>query len=413
MNVTHARQLCTLSIIFLIISGNSIARPAASAAVNTKSAKPNSKKNKKKNKKKFLGFHVPKGSPQWADEGAESPEQEVSALSQNQETGLEGPVAESPNVIAKSKVSKNKMPPAGSNYVMSDLGNFTGSNNKAWDNLLRPIIGTYHLNPELVEQQLRAIYQSGQRLISLMLWYTKMDPSVDVAAHVVNSTGGSLHAQQQENLRKVLALIRDIGFTEIQFRFAQQGNTNPRDWHKWNQKIYKENWQFILSTRTIVEQTLAGSPVKRIYDLGVELGGAAGFAGRYVKTMWQSYVKLYGKNDSYGFSVGYSRLGRFGDLMKVYDSTSVGPPKIYAVDLYGNVYKKLQTIAGVMKSRNELGKGIIIQEVYFNNKGVRNQILKARSDFNLNILCVMQWPKINAKTDRLNTVNYQQISAYQ
>lgn len=62
----------------------------------------------------------------------------------------------------------------GSNYTFYDMGN-AAAGTRLWDETLRPVIGTYHLNPEAVQIQLQQMYASGQRRISLVLWYASFE----------------------------------------------------------------------------------------------------------------------------------------------------------------------------------------------------------------------------------------------
>lgn len=176
----------------------------------------------------------------------------------------------------------------------------TGQHNKG-------AIAAYHENPALVREQLTAMYNSGQRKISLLLWFLDfMDAGTSYSDYIINSQSGRLPAQQETNLRNLLNDIASRGFTHIQFRFAPLWNaaaqggdpgsfdltTTPPtptyckirnggpDWRTWTPSAetqYQQNKNFIFSTRAIIEDALASTPagrnVRRIYDLGAEQGG--------------------------------------------------------------------------------------------------------------------------------------------
>ena len=298
----------------------------------------------------------------------------------------------------------------GSNYVVYDLGKFDPVTGANWDNSLKTVIGSYHLNPTLIESQLRNMYQNGQRKIALMLWFAPIKTDTD--KHLVNSTHGTLPAQQQSNVRLLVGLIKKIGFTEIDFRFGQQWYSNPGMWSNWDEARYQENWNFIVKTRQIVETALSGNTVKRFYDLGVELGGISnGQSQAYTKRLWSDYCYMYGHNDTYGFSIAY-HPGRLQSLIKMFDSTGSGRPDVYAVDVYGNENNALKTIANELAMAKEGAKGLIMQEVYYNDLMTYFEIQSAKVKYGLNIHSIMQWPLARNYTHNLSTTDYQYYYAY-
>lgn len=287
----------------------------------------------------------------------------------------------------------------GANYVMWDLGNYlTEQTEASWysPHGVKPVIGTFHQNPSAVRNQLQTIYDSGQRKIALMLWYASMprDTCGDVYGHLVSSQGARLSAQHEQNLRDLLGLIRAIGFTHLQFRFATQGSAYPSSWVAWDEAYYQESWNFIVNTRMTIEEVLGGSNVRRVYDLDAELGGTiGGQAPEYQKRLWSDYTFAFGKADTYGFSIAYAP-GRLQNMIVALSQTG-SLPDLYAFDIYGDEYSALKRIAFEL-SFDSASKPIIIQEAFYNDGQTKDAAYAKRADLGLNIRYIMQWPNARA-----------------
>jgi hypothetical protein len=294
---------------------------------------------------------------------------------------------------------------------MYDLGN--AANGAApWDATLRPAIGTYHLNPDAVEAQLQQLYDSGQRKIALVLWYMPFTTAPypgsepDMWIHVVNSRGGRLSTQHEQNLRSMLRWIAYIGFDEVTLRFAQQGGADPSSdnapWSSgWSEQQYLENLAFITNTRSIMESELAPTSIRRQYDLGVELGGITkNQAGIYTKRLWTDYVARFGNADSYGFSFAIAR-GRVAQQIAIYDQTGTRPNE-YAIDVYGApssdpIDVAIDYVHEEMARAGEGEKPVIIQETFANDEDTARRILLALTLTPMKIRYIMQWPVYSAQ----------------
>lgn len=313
----------------------------------------------------------------------------------------------------------------GSNYTFYDMGNAAGGT-QPWDATLRPVIGTYHLNPTAVQAQLQQLYDSGQRKISLVLWHMPFVTSPypgsepNMWAHIVNSSGGHLSAQHEQNLRAILRWIKYVGFEEVTLRFAQQGGADPSSnnapWNAgWSEAQYQENLAFITSTRAIVESVLSLSPVRRQYDLGLELGGLTGNqAPRYTKQLWTDYVSRYGNADSYGFSIA-AGAGRMARLIAMFKQTGVRP-YAYAIDAYGppqgdSMDQVLNYSYQEMQQGGEAAKPLIIQETYANDGDVAQKIVDFINVVPLQIKYIVQWPVAVSNLD-VNLTPSAQYNAY-
>ncbi len=294
-----------------------------------------------------------------------------------------------------------------------------------WDSSQRHTVGHYHLDPTLVEAQLRQMYQTGQRNVSLVLWYMPFGTSgtpVDwlYAQAVVDSSSGHLSPLLQSNLTAVLGLIKTIGFTQVTLRFDPFGPASPANWAAtWNETAFENDEAFEFNTRQVAEAALAGSSVARVYDLGIELAGlphqlntdgvtfADGQTPAWTSRLWADYVSRYGKNDSYGFSIAYL----FGNLTKAiaeYDAAGTRPNS-YAIDDYlGNdLWNVYQELVGA----NEAGKPVTLQEVSYNDVGEAGNLHAALQRFPLTLTSLNQWP-VNMVSGTQNAVPPTNYGAY-
>jgi hypothetical protein len=292
----------------------------------------------------------------------------------------------------------------GSNYPWYDIGNGTA------DSTIRPVIGTYHLAPDVVKQQLLSLYKNGQREITLFLWYKPFSPKAggpisDVWTITCNSAGGKLSAQAQSNLVNILSLVKQTGFTKLHFRFAGQGSANPNTWTSWNEAKFQENLAFIKSTRAIVEEHRNGIPV--MYDLGAELAGRPKNpqALRYCRELWKAYTSAFGPSDSYAFSfiASDTYLDNFITDMK---ASGLPLPPAYAFDMYKRHYEMFTRIFVVLRKHNEQGKRIILQECFYNDLQTATDVKKAMQQLGFKLESVFQWPHTKGLTGWRNAPTY-------
>lgn len=293
-----------------------------------------------------------------------------------------------------------------------------------WDGSQRHVVGHYNLDPTLVEAQLRQFYKTGQRNVSLVLWYMPFGTSntpVDwlYASAVVDSSGGQMSALLQNNLTAVLNLIRTIGFTQVTIRFDPFGQASPASWgNTWNEALFEQEEAFEFNTRQVAEAALAGSSVVRNYDLGVELAGIAplpngdgtfanGQTPAWTARLWADYVSRYGKSDSYGFSIAYT-FGTLATAIAEYDAAGTRPNS-YGIDDYlgSDLWYVYQELAGA----NETSKPVILQEVSYNDTVENTNIQSVLPHFPLKIASVNQWP-VNNVNGALNGVPPSNYGAY-
>ncbi len=288
----------------------------------------------------------------------------------------------------------------GSNYAMYSVGDYLiYPDSIHWFKPYnwRPVIGTYHLEPETVKNQLSVMYNNGQRKITLDLWYADFSRDSTIAdspvdAHIVNSSLGKLIPQHEENLINLLNDIVNQGYNQIMFRFFTQLDSAPIGWSDWDESKYLKNWSFISSTKATVKKTLEGKSIKVLYDLDGELAGqTSGQAEAYFQRMWGDYVKNYGSHNCIGFSFAISPPRSFSDAIALYDKVGKRPD-IYGFDIYGDEYAGLQYLQNVLQSAGDGNKPVFIEEAYYNDLEADQEIRQARSDLHMNIRFIMQWP---------------------
>ena len=283
---------------------------------------------------------------------------------------------------------------------------FFVQNFETWDNNQRTVVGQYQLDPGLVAAQLQQMYKEGQRNVALVIWYLPYTPSQIPVNGVLygaflDSTAGQLSPQVQQNLTAVLNLIKQVGFSQVTLRLAPVGAASPATWgNTWQEATFQQDEAFEFSTRQIAETALAGSSVSRVYDLGVEMGGiphnpnsdgitySDGQSIEWTSRLWADYVKQYGANDSFGFSIAYS-FGTLTSAIAEYDRAGTRPNS-YAIDLYtpSDLWNYYEELVGA----KDTAKPVVLQEASYNDasemQGVANEI----QHFPLKIAYIDQWP---------------------
>lgn len=302
----------------------------------------------------------------------------------------------------------NGLEVGGSNFVMYDVSMVPWDGSIWYRPLaLRPVIGTLHYDPERVLAELTVMKSRGQKKVSLVLWHMNMGATYDnVYGHVVASNGGALTSQHAANLNQLLGYIAQLGFQELQLRFAPQGGNHPELWTAgWNESVYQENWNFLVNTRQIVEDALSKTRIRRTYDLGAEMAGLTnGQLAPYARRLWSDYTYSFGADDTYGFSVA-TYPGRLTTFIQNMDLTGARPNS-YAFDLYGDEYQQLLGVRNELAAAGDLGKSIIIQEDYYNDADSYQQIVQAKNALGLNIRTIMQWPLQRGGPNSAFSVNY-------
>ncbi|MCF7816464.1 MAG: hypothetical protein K9M54_01165 [Kiritimatiellales bacterium] len=310
----------------------------------------------------------------------------------------------------------------GSNYVMYNVGSeYLSGDLNAWfkPGVLQPVVATFHQQKkEDVRAQLQAMHASGQRKIAILMWHDHLTPAQletgGIYGHVLASNGGALLPQHAENLKGLLALVRQSGgFNELVFRFATQGDAWPDRWAEWKEDQYRENFDFIVSVRQLVNEAMNGSGMKVTFDLGAELGGIeVGCTAEYTRRVWEEYVRLFGPDDTFGFSIA-AHPGRIARWIEVCDKTGVRPSS-FALDLYDYIPEWMPLMVPEFRKAGIDDPQIIVLETYYNDPQSLKALQDAAEKNNIEYLYLMQWPlKRGAAVPHFSNVfNDQQYSAY-
>jgi hypothetical protein len=261
-----------------------------------------------------------------------------------------------------------------------------------------PVIGTYHLYPEVVTGDLAAMFEHGQRKITLVLWYAPVSFAPDhVWHHVCDSSGGALFEQHQANLVAILQAIRNVGYNEMHLRFAAQGKALVREWHGWQQAQFDENSNFVLSTINLVDTNKGDLPV--IYDLALEQAWEVWNTNptqrAYCMNLWRAYVNAgLDPAMSCGFSVIHGGTGLQPFLLRLQQGR-LPFPGCYCLDAYGFEYQVLTGIMPVLTSFGEQSKPVYLQETYYNDAISCADVRRAIADTPaLNFQGIFQWPEV-------------------
>lgn len=286
----------------------------------------------------------------------------------------------------------------GSNYPFWSVG-IHATEDKPWadDGNLKPVVGTYHLAPDKVRQQLKTMYANGQRRITLPIWFKRIPetgtffPNVD--RHMIDCSQSELRPQHRLNLLNVLADIIAAGFQGVTIRFFHQGQSHPGEWKEWDEARFAENRDFIFNTQISVELALQRVPFEPLYDLSGELGGSTrGQAALYQMRLWKhlprrSYACSFATGDRPSL-IG-QRLMRFIDQC---DENNLPRPELYAVDIYDSGYDNLLAVLLALQAKEEHRKPVIIQETWYNDAESKADIERAGL-MGLNVRSIIQWPR--------------------
>ena len=311
----------------------------------------------------------------------------------------------------------------GTDYVFYDRGDGIDTTELLLENStsLKSVLGSYDLHPDVVQNQLQAMCDTGQRKISLIVWFFPFLPEwgmVQDGVYIshrlpyISNRDGKLTSRFEQNVRNVVSLIANLKtnqnaqcFNELQFRFAPMGIAQPLGWSTWDELRYQEDWNFIYNTRNLITSVIGSAPLTVYYDLGGEQGGQTGGQNiAYIKRLLADYNATFGINDTYGFSIAWDP-GRFKKLIETYDQVGIRPPQ-HAVDIYDESNQgmgpQLSALYDEMKQTGEQNTPIIIQETYYNDVQAYDQIISAKNQLGIPIRTIMQWQVTRGHMDSWN-----------
>ena len=310
--------------------------------------------------------------------------------------------------LALNTASARQIPGIGTVYFTYDLGTYSSSipisSTNNWyvpgENFKTPI-GLYHLNPALVDMQVSNMRASGMDYVTLHIAFNDLSTCMSDGScnngysdwlwgELVDDSQSALRSQQQQNLISILQDIKKQGFRHVIVRF---GNYGPSGWSAWQEDEYQKAWNLIVNVRSTVYAQLQDSVTTPIFDLNVEaVGDTRGQLPAYTQRLWSDYTFSFGNDDT----VGFSMIGDAGHLSYLSSAYGSIKPKIYALDIYGDVGQGLLTSAQAMGA--EASKPIIIMETYDNDATTASQIQAALSqNTSLNVAALMQWQQGRAQ----------------
>jgi hypothetical protein len=354
------------------------------------------------------------------------------------------------------------------NWLLSQAGIGGGSNYvKLFDdgdpNLLQSLIGRYHQSwpfpnepappvpppvslsvDDTARQQMVAMFANGQRKLSLLVHFRPAVYLTDVQRRRKEWVAGfqtiayspgpfpadgtypanvSLSPQQETNLVGFLADLKQIGFTQVNFRFGGVTDCADKNWGGvWRQDRYEHDRSYIFSIVRLVEQNKGD--LNAIYDLGAEHANTrlednhsvdSNLHRQFCASLWSDFCNEFGPQNAMAYScitqLNQSRYGRVPVglvyMLDLFAGEQLPLPGYYAVDTYDTpnvqpslpnpVYAVLVETYDFLK-RNYPGeelKPFILQESFYNDADVARQIEQALSDRpDLQLQSVFQWPRV-------------------
>lgn len=301
----------------------------------------------------------------------------------------------------------------GSNFVVYDVGQYPKSPTEDNWRKIKFVIPHFHENKPKVLKALKDLHQSGQRKISLMIWYI---PSYQLAlsnpsltpcltqAHVICPSNGRMPPEIFANLAEILHAIDQLNFETVVIRFGGQWYSDPFSWpegpkgEEFFKTFLEDSWKFISSTHDQVDALKLKS--KRIYDLGGELMGhpysMRPWVSQYLVEMLKRYKAKYGTSDSVGFSFNFgSWMGstqREAARASLRMMSSVGfNPAYLALDVYEKANQSLPEFFNLLAQENwAWNYPVYIQETFYNNERQAQTLLRSKGRMNLRF--ILQWP---------------------
>jgi hypothetical protein len=280
------------------------------------------------------------------------------------------------------------------------------------------IIANYH-EPgvrEITLDQLISMRAAGHERINTGIYHLRPDtPTVDgrVTGTILDSTGGRLHPQMQQNLIDFLADIRDAGFSEILFRYFPQWRNDVRNGMPFDNSLLDENYALIASIEPLLQAAgmayrtdlfAEGMPRARVFTGGIIIAGEPNNSAwsNYARAIWQRYFREFGLANTVGMSfvsdVDGTRIdSRVAHLNYVYrvDGTVRLPP-VFAFSFYGDssrdegwIFRRYQRR---LRDAGLSGTGWIISESYFNDPAAANSLIAAMAATNQKVWYLTQWP---------------------
>ncbi|RZS44631.1 hypothetical protein EV193_101507 [Herbihabitans rhizosphaerae] len=283
-----------------------------------------------------------------------------------------------PALASKSTAAKLTVARGGSNYGWYQLD---GCDREPYG-----VVASFHNAPDTIAQQLRTMFDAGQRRLRIPLFHRRGTPS----GTLIDSTGGDLPAQARQNLTDLLRLIKETGFEEIQVAYIPSGGNTPYEWPSWNEDLYLENWNVVRNIRPIV----AGAGAHYRLDLYNEAIPTVGqeVLLQYARRLWGDYTREFGKDDTIGFST-IADPDRVRRIPEVYGDN---PPHLFDFHFYFNdqldEHGKFTETHRLMNEMGYTSQGWTIGEMHYDDPVAAEQLSRAITETGRQVFYALQWP---------------------
>jgi hypothetical protein len=259
------------------------------------------------------------------------------------------------------------------------------------------VVDAFNKAPTIIAYQLAGLKRSGQNRLSIGVYHHHGADN----GTAMDSTGGRLPPQGQENLAGLLADVKQAGFAEITVVLHPSDGNDPRTWDTWQDALYEENWQLIQSLHPIL--AAAGLPFH--LDLGGELtasGNNEPLVLRYDQQLWQAYTAAFGRTDTVGFSIDGNDPGQVLNVSKMYGSA---PPSMVDLHIYGDEAAQFTYNDNQLRQQGFTSQPVIIGEAYYNDKDAAAGFAQAARRTGRQIYYLTQWPKTRANNSECSRVD--------
>ena len=231
----------------------------------------------------------------------------------------------------------------------------------------------------------------------------------------MDSTGGNLSKQFQNNLANLLAAIKTAGFQEIEVGFFPQSANNPVQWTAFSGDYFQENWSLIQNLRPII----VANDISYHLDLMNEGIPPPGYAPmlQYSQMLWNDYVSMFGSADTVGFSI-IADSAHAGQVGTVYGPSSYGnsgSPQVFDVHIYDETGGSFATTFSSLSAQGYQGVPWIIGEAFYNDATEAASLRHQANSTGQKVLYLTEWPltsDLNCSTD-VNVAPPSDFSNYQ
>jgi len=273
-------------------------------------------------------------------------------------------------------------------------GQHRGGSNYAWYRLDPDckrgpygVIANYDSAAPEIDGQLEAMYRHGQRRLRIPIYHGRR-----IAGGTnLDSTGGDLTPRCRENLRRLLAAIHRIGFSEIIVGFFPQGWNNPVRWTEFQPEIYEENWRLISNLRPLI----VAAHIRYRIDLANESSPSPRqpILLEYCQRLWNQYASAYGTRDTVGFSI-VPDPDRLQFISTVYGDSPFGNhgvPRVFDLHFYKDVAERFGSAGKVLHAAG-YRQPWILGESYYNDSTEARGLRQAIRATHRKVLFLLQWP---------------------